>query len=263
MQACFMLGRTYEVGGFGKYHDPALCMEYYRKSARLGCVWAKVVLNIALVGEEKLDAFGSVLEQIRDFGFGLSDTYAVAQEILNKGNVIVCNFVSVWDIGNFGCKIRDSRCLLRHRNNKIFFEEALKQKYTEAVKVFANWDMFLSDLDNFVRLNIRAMGLTYFDPKINNDLHLLKQKKYSHMGGYWLQKNGRYMWSPFKGKEVVSHLDFYRSNVKRISRSIICAIWCLRQVVHKDVVLGIAQRLWKTRKDYHLWENVIKQEGGK
>jgi hypothetical protein len=241
-QASFVMGRTYEVGGFGKYPDPALSMEYYRKSARLNCVWAKIVLNIP--PKEKIDTFGTFLmkrDNLRDDTF-----YKCIELCINEGNINVCNYF----LFNPTEKLTDIGYLI-HDPTYLGYSESLKQRYGSSV--FQSAENFKET--NPVKcayLQLKGFGFNIFTAK-----NVVISPAVSHIYGYWLQKNGRYMFSTFDKSDnqrlVMVHLAFYRANMKYISLSILCAIWVLRQMVHKDVIPMIIRRVWKTRKDFLLW----------
>ncbi len=249
--ACFLLGRTYEVGGFGKYHDPALCIKYFRKSSQLGCMWAKAALSIPVENE---DLFSSLIRV----------KVCSSKEILFKkcvkileeeGNVLICSYVGVLKIQRFGRYIKDAQCLAWSFDQKDL-SEARKQKSSNAIVDFAYEKLSQSDIYSFANLSIRATGFDFLDPNIGSYNNFKNDSRICHSIGYWLQKNNRYMWHPFGTDReylVSNPLNFYRKNVSCIALSVLCAIWCLNHFVCKDIRCIIVKKVWKTRKDYELW----------
>lgn len=236
-EALFLMGRTYQVGGFGKSPDPALSMEYYRLSARKDCTWAKIVLRIPTDGLI-LDSFSEFLKT----GVNL-----YLNRTIQEGNVIGYSYLSFVVGNDFGRKIKEPCCILEG-------DEGLKQKY--GIDLWRHAFKFKSnDILKFAYMQLKGGGFEAFHAI---HLDMISHDCVQHIYGYWLQKNGRYMWFPWEKNEsdriARGCLEFYRENMKRILPSILCAIWCLRQLTHKDICPIIIQKVWKTRKYCLDWE---------
>jgi hypothetical protein len=183
-----------------------------------------------------MDAFGTFLMK-RD---------ECIESCIDEGNILVCNyflFKTSEKIADVGSLIRDPTYLN--------YSESLKQRYGSSLFEYAI-NFKRSNPVKYAHLQLKGFGFNIF-----SDKNVIIIPAVSHIYGYWLQKNGRYMFSTFEKPDnqrlVMVHLTFYRANMKYISSSILCAIWVLRQMVHKDVVPMIIRRVWKTRKDFLLW----------
>jgi hypothetical protein len=233
-EALFLMGRTYQVGGFGKSPDPALSREYYRLSAKAECVWAKVVLRIPT---DSLDSFSDFLKTRKT---------VYLNKTIEEGNVIGYSYFSFAVDNDFGRKIKEPCCMPQGN-------EGFKQKYGIDLSRHS-YKFKNNDILKYAYMQLKGLGFEAFDP-INTET--ISHDCVQHIYGYWLQKNSRYMWFPWQKNEsdriARGCLEFYRENIKRILPSILCAIWCLRQLTHKDVVLIIIQKVWKTRKYYLDW----------